>query len=217
MEERAAQPLALVKQYGLIIGLFVVGLGVFGYGLMQFLAPQSSDDVTFQTQPQVEISPPLSPTDTPEIVVDIEGAVVHPGVYQLPRTARLQDLITKAGGVTSTVDHEKVAKGLNLAEKLTDGAKVYLPFVGEETTASVGQQTPIQSGQTVLGVSSTTSGLININTASSEQLDTLPGVGSVTAGKIIANRPYASGEELVTKKVVGQATYDKLKDKITAN
>lgn len=218
MEEGSAQPLAFLRQYGLVIGIFFIGLVFFLYGLMQFFVKSPENDVTFQTQEQPRITGTITQSQAAQLVVDIEGAVMHPGVYQLANTARLQELITKSGGFSKEVDREKVAKGLNLAEKLTDGAKVYIPFQGEEAIASVGQQTPIQSGQqTVLGVSSNASGLININTASSEQLDSLPGVGTVTAGKIIAARPYASTQDLVTKKAVGQSTYDKLKDKITVN
>lgn len=215
MEEGTVQPLLLLKQYGLVIGLFLIGLVVFMYGLIQFMHKPSVEDVTFQTSDQPVATGTISPTQISEIVVDIEGAVVRPGVYHLESTARLQDLITKSGGLSRTVDHEKVAKGLNLAEKLSDGMKIYIPFLGEDLTASVGQQTPIQSGQTVLGASTRSSGLININTASTEELDSLPGVGSVTASKIISSRPYSHPEDLVTKKAVGQATYEKLKDKIT--
>ena len=209
MEEESSQPLILLKQYGLVIGLLIVGLVFFIYALMQFLGKSSKDDVSFQTQDQSLLSGSSSPSSLSEIVVDIEGAVTHPGVYHLNTESRLQDVVTKAGGLVKTSDKEKIAKGLNLAEKLTDGAKVYIPFIGETTTASVGRQT-------VLGSSTTNNGLINVNTASSEELDSLPGVGSVTAGKMIANRPYTTIQDLVTKKAVGQAAFDKLKDKVTA-
>ena len=217
MEEDVAKPLIFLKHYGLVIGLLMVGLAFFFYGLMQYFAQSSETDVTFHTQSEVQTSQILTQTNIAEITVDIEGAVIHPGMYKLAVQSRLQDLILKAGGYTTTVDHEKVAKGLNLAEKLNDGAKVYVPFINEEETASVGQQTPIKSGQTVLGASSNEGGLININSASSEELDSLPGVGVVTAGKIIANRPYTSIDQLVEKKAVGQSTVEKLKDKITTN
>lgn len=210
MEEDVAKPLIFLKHYGLVIGLLLVGLAFFFYGLMQYFAQSSETDVTFHTQSEAQTSQILTPTNIAEITVDIEGAVIHPGMYKLAVQSRLQDLILKAGGYTTTVDHEKVAKGLNLAEKLNDGAKVYVPFVNEEETASVGQQT-------VLGASSNEGGLININSASSEELDSLPGVGVVTAGKIIANRPYTSIDQLVEKKAVGQSTFEKLKDKITTN
>ena len=103
-----------------------------------------------------------------------------------------------AGGLTDDANTDS----LNLAAKLSDGQKVYLPRIGESAT----------SGQVV---GETSSGLINVNTASEAQLDTLPSVGPVTIGKIIASRPYSSPEELLSKKAVGSATYNKIKDLIT--
>src|SRR5438309_1003747 len=112
MEETTAQPLIFLKQYGIIVGLLIVGLGVFGYGLMQFFGKSSSSDVTFQTQAQADQAVTVTPSVTETLTVDIEGAVLRPGVYKLDGTARLQDLVVKAGGLIKSVDHEKVAKGL---------------------------------------------------------------------------------------------------------
>ncbi len=131
-----------------------------------------------------------------KIVVHVDGAVNTPGVYAIDADLRVNDLVSLAGGLSSDADTAQI----NFAAKLTDGQKIYLPRIGES----------------VRGTGSTTgTGLINVNTASEVQLDTLPGVGPVTAGKIIAGRPYSAPEDLLSKKVVGRSTYEKVKDLIT--
>ncbi len=146
-----------------------------------------------------------------EIMVDISGAVEKPGVYELSLDARLQDGLIAAGGLSQAADREWIAKNLNLAVRLKDGTKVYIPRAGE----SVSQKTQNINGSAnqIVGVSE---GLININNASLSELDKLPGVGPVTAQKIVDNRPYGDVNELLTKKVVGQKVFEQIKEKIVA-
>jgi len=126
--------------------------------------------------------------------VDIGGAVLKPGVYEFSSGARVQDVIIQAGGLAASADRDYVAKNINLALKLIDGVKIYIPNKGE----------PVVSGS-----------LININVAPESELDKLTGVGPVTAQKIIAGRPYSKTEDLVSKKVLGQSAFDKIKESIT--
>jgi competence protein ComEA len=143
------------------------------------------------------------------IVVDIEGAVTKPGVYTLPADARVQDSLIAAGGLSSDADRKGIAKLFNMAAKLTDGGKLYFPFVGESVqTASVGT-----TGQ-VAGASTS---IVNLNTASEAELDGLPGIGQVTAQKIITNRPYQTVDELTSKKVVTASVFAKIKDLVSVN
>lgn len=140
---------------------------------------------------------------------DISGAVVKPGVYTLDSDARIQDLLVVAGGLSSVADRDWVDKYVNLAAKVVDGSKLYIPKTGEyanevNTESVLAAQTNGSQFQT-----------ININTAAAKQLDELPGVGEVTSAKIIDNRPYTSIDELLTKKVVNNSTYEKIKDKIS--
>lgn len=137
---------------------------------------------------------------TSEIQVDVEGAVRSPGLYSFPNGSRVEDALIKAGGLTESADLDIFAKTMNRAMVLVDGAKLYIPFTNDESEEVV---------------DNTTSSLISINTASTTELDTLPGVGPVTAGKIIDNRPYQTLEELVTKKAVGQSVFNNIKDQIT--
>ena len=143
------------------------------------------------------------------IKVDIAGAINKPGVYDLAKETRVDDLIKEAGGFHPEANAEFVAKQLNLSQKLADGQKIYIPFQGE----SVAEVSTIQNGEITGNMGGVTQ-KININTGSQSQLEELPGIGPSTASKIIANRPYASLNDLLNKKSVGKATYDKIKDLI---
>ncbi len=138
-----------------------------------------------------------------KLVVDIEGAVNRPGVYELPLSSRIKDILVLAGGYSEKADREYCEKTLNLASPLKDGQKIYIPFIGN---------TPA-----VLGYSEAKSGskLINVNTASESELDTLWGIGEARIETIVKNRPYVSVEELVSKKVFTKQILEKNLDKIT--
>jgi competence protein ComEA len=138
-----------------------------------------------------------------EIFVDVAGAVIKPGVYKLAPSSRTADAISTAGGFSSNADPQFISKGINLAQKLSDGAKIYVPQKGESDSA-------VGTAQGLPG-----SSLININSATLSQLDILPGIGPVTAQKIISGRPYSKIEELLEKKIVGASTFEKIKDKIS--
>lgn len=149
-----------------------------------------------------------SPSGSQAIFVDVAGAVVRPGVYQLTVDGRVRDALIQAGGLSAMADREWISRNLNLALKLRDGAKIYVPKRGESTAHSA------SSGQ-VGGVNTVSDGLVNINSATLSQLDKLPGVGPVTGQKIIDNRPYNDVNELVTKKVVGKKVFEQIKEKVT--
>lgn len=147
----------------------------------------------------------VSPRPEAVVVVDVGGAVVRPGVYRLPAGARVADAVDAAGGYAATVDASLVDRELNLAAPVTDGQKIRVPVRGEDPPA--GGMDP--GGETPGGT-----GPIDLNRASAEALDTLPGVGPVTVAKIIAAReelPFTSVDDLVARKVVGAATMEKLR------
>lgn len=139
------------------------------------------------------------------IQVDIEGAVHHPGVYILPKGSRVEDLIRLAGGLAESIDQGAFSQRINRAQKLIDGAKIYIPMKGSNDTTGVvaGSSTDISHPQ-----------IININTASFAELDSLPGVGQTIAGKIIAGRPYQTTDELVTKKIINKSLFEKLQGRL---
>jgi len=146
---------------------------------------------------------------TSEILVDIEGAVVKPGVYTLPNGSRIDDLLSLAGGLTDEADSVWVGKTLNRAALLLDGGKLFIPTKGEVSSSQS------LNKESVAGAVNSLNSLISLNTASAKELDTLPGVGEVTAQKIIAGRPYQTIEELLSRKIVGQSVFEKIRSLLT--
>jgi len=159
--------------------------------------------------------PGTSPTsaETPvEVLVDVQGAVARPGLHRLAAGSRVGDAIAAAGGYGPQIDIRGAAERLNLAEQLSDGAKIYVPALGDATAAP-----PVTSGPLGTGGSAgdiTSGGLIDVNTAGQAALETLPGIGPVTAAKIIAAReesPFATVDDLLAREVVGPATFEKIR------
>jgi len=190
----------------IILVLGVLGLSLLFVGLIQLLG-QKPPEVNFSAAQDLKTTQSTAST-SPKIAVDIEGAVQKPGVFRLPPDARVQDALIAAGGISAQADRNFIEKSLNLAQKLTDGAKIYIPRQGEVATS-----TKLTTGLSV-DTSQSVRGQININSATLVQLDTLPGVGQVIGQKIIDNRPYSDISQLVSKKIVSQKTFDKLKDSI---
>ncbi len=114
-------------------------------------------------------------------------------------------MLTIAGGLSADADREWAAKNINMAMKLVDGAKIYIP----KAEVSTGEVLSIK--KQVLREAEK----ININSASESELDTLWGVGPATAKKIIDGRPYQKPEELLQKKIVKSNVWEAIKDKIT--
>ena len=144
------------------------------------------------------------------LVVEVGGAVTEPGVYRLPSGSRVGDAVTAAGGFGPRVDVALADRQLNLAAPLHDGDEIHVPVRGE-SAAPVGG-----AGDAPAGGSA--SGPIDLNRATAEQLDTLPGIGPVTVAKIVAAReeqPFASIDDLGTRKVLGAATLEKIRALVT--
>ncbi len=150
-----------------------------------------------------------SDAPSPQVVVDVQGAVANPGVHGLPGGSRVADAIEAAGGYAPNVDIAAASRQLNLAEKLVDGTQLHVPALGEAAEMS---SPPPQ------GAISPGAGLINLNSATPEELDTLPGIGPVTAAKIIdarAEAPFAAVDDLLARGVVGASTFENIRDLVT--
>jgi competence protein ComEA len=135
--------------------------------------------------------------------VDVEGAVQHPGIIELPAGSRVADAVEAAGGYSPQADLAAAAAQVNLAASLRDGQQIVVPMIGAPSGGSGG---------------GAGGGLVDLNTASPEELDALPGIGPVTVQKIVAARaeqPFSSLDELVTRKVLTNAQVDKIRDLVT--
>jgi len=149
------------------------------------------------------------------VFIDIDGAVERPGVIAMPAGSRVIDAIEAAGGLADDAD----VTGLNRAAVLNDSDKIYIPTAAEVEAGTVPQGAGFTAaaGSTSTGVSS--AGLVNINTADSDGLQTLSGVGPATAQKIIDYRTsygaFKTPEDLMNVSGIGEKTFAKLRDKIT--
>ncbi len=145
-----------------------------------------------------------------EIIVDVAGAVVEPGVYRLAPGSRVGDAITAAGGFSPRVDVERVGRELNLAATLDDGAQLRVPSRDDVTEPGAGEPDPGDGGPG--------GQLVNLNSASQSELEALPGIGPVTATKILESRAgakFTKVEELRERGLVGEKTFESLRALVT--
>ena len=145
-------------------------------------------------------------------MIDVSGAVAKPGVYKLGADdARVTDAIEAAGGLSDDADRARI----NLAQKLNDGEKVYVPRIGEDLgiDSQLASKLPAESS-----LDTSHRGLVNINTADETTLQTLSGVGEATAKAIIKEREtngaFESPEDLMRVSGIGEKKFAKLKDDI---
>jgi len=165
------------------------------------------------TPPQPPPAPAITPGAQPPLGaatllrVYVTGAVAHPDVYQLPPGSIVKDAIQAAGGASGEADLNRI----NLAQELRDQQQVVVPRAGETAVPPPAGSESEPSG--------TPAAKVNINTAAADELDTLPGVGAEMARRIMdyraANGPFKSIEDIQRVTGVGDATYQKLKDRIT--
>jgi competence protein ComEA len=193
------------------VGLSLVWLAVLGGALFISRQP-ASKPIEILPPPTLQPTPTSLPSPTPgPLRVDVAGAVRTPGVYTLPATSILADAIAAAGGPSDDADLDRV----NKAVPLQDGMQVYVPHVADVTTPQPVNPAPAKAAPVALDGTSAPAALVDINTATLAELDTLPGVGPSTAQRIIDGRPYGSIADLMRVKGIGQATFDKLKEHIT--
>lgn len=189
-----------ISTYKLPIAFSLLGLVLLGGGIVSSFSRLTPKPINMPELPKTSLVSPEKISKS--ITIDVSGAVKNPGVYQLGTDSRVEDAIRVSGGFASGVNKAFVAKQLNLAAKLNDGAKLYIPFAGETASAPV------------LGAISTVAAgaKINLNSSSQAELESLPGIGAVTAAKIITLRPFASPGELLSKKAISKSVYEKVKD-----
>ena len=209
-----------IKEYKIIVICAGLGLALGGF----FLLKPTSQTPVKETNLQAEVASVSKDStsekevkkeekeESPEqdlITVDVKGAVKSPGIYDLPVGSRVHDAVQKAGGLTEEAD----SKSLNLAQKVSDEALVYVPTKGEEVAS---QQAA--SGTTP---SSSKEKKVNLNKASLEELKQVKGLGGKRAQDIIDHREtngkFKSVDELKKVSGIGAKTIEKLKDYVTVD
>ncbi|CAG5255834.1 competence protein [Streptococcus pneumoniae] len=202
-----------IKEYKIIVICTGLGLLVGGFFLLK-PAPQTPVKETNLQAEVAAVSKDLvsekeEPLEQDLITVDVKGAVKSPGIYDLPVGSRVNDAVHKAGGLTEQAD----SKSLNLAQKVSDEALVYVPTKGEE---SVSQQTGLGTASSISKEKK-----VNLNKASLEELKQVKGLGGKRAQDIIdhreANGKFKSVDELKKVSGIGGKTIEKLKDYVTVD
>lgn len=209
-----------IKEYKIIVICAGLGLALGGFFLLKPSSQTSVKETNLQTEvaaiskdstaeKEVKKEEKEESLEQDQITVDVKGAVKSPGIYDLPVGSRVHDAVQKAGGLTEQAD----SKLLNLAQKVSDEALVYVPSRGEEAA----------SQQTASGTPPSTSKdkKVNLNKASLEELKQVKGLGGKRAQDIIdhreANGKFKSVDELKKVSGIGAKTIEKLKDYVTVD
>lgn len=203
-----------LKQYGILVGIGLVGVGVLIYGVYLEVSAEKPvvEIVKSGAQPvrsdlvgsENDLQPTRSDLGGNEVVIDVAGSVEKPGLYKLTSGSRIGDALVMAGGLAADADREMVAKSINLAEVLKDGGKVYIPRQSDNQKTQIVRESDNQINQK-----------ININTASLSELDSLSGIGEARAKLILDNRPYSQINDLVSKAKIPQSVYETIKDSVS--
>ncbi len=182
---------------GVLVGVLLAGVALW------IASPPRGEPITL-------LPPPPTPTQAP-LVVDVVGAVRHPGVYTLPRGSRVRDAVAAAGGFLPAA----VPEAVNLAAMLQDGVRIFVPAAHTPTPVV---QVPTVVPLTTAGPEDAVS-RININTATAEELEALPRIGPTLAQRIIAYReahgPFRKVDDLLNVKGIGPTLLETLRPHVT--
>ena len=199
----------LLSKYKIEIIILSLAFVVAVFSAVIFLiSVQRIPDNQEESQEQIISSIPQE-----KYFVDLQGSIEKPDVYEISSGARLKDILILSGGLSVDADRDFFARNFNLARILKDQEKIYIPSTSEveNNLTSQNQSTAIQTNQSSLQGENT----ININTASMDELDKLPGIGKITAQKIMQNRPYQTIQELLDKKIVNKGIFENIKNSIS--
>lgn len=199
------------SRFSLFFGLASLGFFLAGIGVLTSIVLSRKD---WDAVEVIENSPTISTgLDTENIdknqrtfAIDVAGAVENPGVFELPVESRVKDALSVAGGLAASADRNWVSRNINLAQKVTDGIKIYIPHLQEV------REIPNSTFQIP---NSSNSNSVSINAAAASELETLWGVGETRAQAIIDGRPYASIDDLITKKIIPKNVMEKNRTKLS--
>lgn len=197
----------------LVVLIIIISLG-YKFVLKDLLEPANTQlgiVSSLEDDPNIQTNTIELIEESPEIMVHISGQVYSPGLVELVRGDRVKDAVKMAGGLKKEADLDRI----NLAKKVEDEEKIYIPKIGEDIESELLDE--INLALSSQGTNKGSQDKININLASESELDTLPGVGKVIAGRIIDYRsssPFRTIEELKNVSGIGDKIYEGLKELI---
>ncbi|WRP05338.1 helix-hairpin-helix domain-containing protein [Rossellomorea aquimaris] len=196
---------SLIEKYRTFLVILVICAIVLVAYIFKNASAAPVKEASFTSAPVKKEKEPEKLNIVEKVFVDVKGEVVKPGLYEVRQGDRLKFVIDRAGGFTPEADK----KVINLAIKVSDEMMIYVPKVGEIETPRLAPSMPLtDSGK----------GRININTATQQEFETLPGIGPAKASTFIHYReehgPFATIEEIQNISGVGEKTFEKLKEYI---
>lgn len=203
------------KQTLILIGIGVLIFSVIAYYFYTVISKKDYEQLEVISEDTVQENNKIVENDAEEIVIHIAGEVKKPGIIRVKEGARIADIIEEAGGLKEEADITKI----NLAYWVEDGQKIIIPKKGEEieeyVTDKSGSTQEQEETKNKIGANKT----ININKASIEDLQNLPGIGEQTAQKIMeyrkANGDFKQPEDIKNVSGIGDAKYEKIKEQIS--
>ena len=199
----------------MIVGIVIIIIVIIFYYInstKDIYNPIQINEVIEEIEEEEKIS-----EEEQKIIVHITGAVVNNGIVEVKESARINDVIEAAGGVTDDADLSNV----NLAYAVKDGQKIYIPSKNDKEEIEDLKIISEEAGTDIIneGDEAQTSGKVNINTATKEELQILSGIGESTASKIITyreeNGKFKKIEDIKNVPGIGDAKFENIKDKIT--
>ncbi|EKE00389.1 MAG: hypothetical protein ACD_22C00031G0003 [uncultured bacterium] len=226
-----------VKSFGIkyfyipLLVTFLLGICTTYFSIPKVLC---KNDIDIKSGGEAQPAPDAVENNANYIYVDVSGAVLNPGLYKLPTSSRIADVLKASGGVTNEVSGKWIAKYVNISEILEDSSKVYIPFewelLEEDLVDALAMKDVSLQGDIATSVSSAgsededakdeptqplvTDVKINVNTASISELDTLPGIGPAYAKKIVESRPVKDLADLKDRAKLPANTVEAIKELI---
>ena len=202
-----------VSPVTVVLGVLAVAAAAAGgwWALRAPSGPDPAEILPMAGSVEIPIPAPSPVPDPGRIVVDVVGAVVRPGLHELPVASRVADAVEAAGGLTAEADRMR----LNLAEPLIDGSRLWVPAVGEAAGPDVVAVTAGSGAGGGTGGDGRPAAPLNVNTAGAAALEELPGIGPALAAAIVDHRqrhgPFAAVDELVEVSGIGSAKLEQIR------
>ncbi|MGM0752245.1 MAG: helix-hairpin-helix domain-containing protein [Bacillota bacterium] len=196
---------SLIEKYRTVLVILAICSIVLIAYILKSASKAPVNEASFTAAPVEKEKEPEEVKSVGKVYVDVKGEVVRPGLYEVKQGDRLKFVIDRAGGFTAEADK----KVINLAVKVSDEMMIYVPKIGEIETPRLAPPAPLtDSGK----------GRININTATQQEFETLPGIGPAKASTFIQyreeNGPFEAIEDIKNISGVGEKTFEKLKEYI---